>query len=221
MHTLFLKNSVSHQKPNVGHWAFNRILEKQLYYFFVHIRYIISVFFFDPTKKSTHHILIKGLCVMLNLKKILILFTVTIYTYILIQTSRSSWCSLPRADCDASLISSHGESDSQTQPEHYICRRKKNKRRQIFAVEGVDSICLCSPPLPELMHIELSAWFPITWIWVVSDSVDFPPRVLESGRAEHMEDKKDLLLCCSVPWIITFTKTRFPQHGTSKTTSLI
>lgn len=139
------------------------------------------------------------------------------YSYILIQTSRSSLCSLPRADCDASLISSHGESDSQTQPEHYICRRKKNKRRQIFAVEGVDSICLCSPVLPELMHIELPTWFPITWIWVVSDCIDFPPRVLESERTEDMEDKTPVpVLFGSMNYYFhhdTFSTTRKQQNN--------
>lgn len=103
----------------------------------------------------------------------------------------------------------------------YICRRKKYKRRQMFAMEGVDSICLCSPPLPRLIHTELPTWFPITYISPALDRVDFLHWVLWRSTAQKRRRMETLSSVTSSHKFFTFTVTQIQQHGTRKTPLLI
>lgn len=93
---------------------------------------------------------------------------------------------------------------SNTARTSYICGRKKYKRRQMFAMAGVDSICLCSPPLPRLIHTELPTWFPITYISPALDRVDFLSLgPLEEYGAEETENGNPLP-CYFISWIFYF-----------------
>lgn len=90
----------------------------------------------------------------------------------------------------------------------------------MFALEGVDSVCLCSPPLVRLIHTEPLSCFPITSISAALDGVAFPHQVLQEYGAEETETGNPLP-SYFISSIFTFTVTQIPQHGSRKTSLLI